>query len=115
MPAIEIEGKSIELDDEGYLTNPDDWNEKVACALAEMEKVHGVCPLTEQTMEVFKFLREYYKKYNAFPYARAVCTNVHNKECTMERFPDASIAWKIAGLPKPPPEVLAVFSMCGGA
>lgn len=115
MPVIEIEGKKIELDEEGYLINPEDWDEKVACALADREKVSNTCPLTKEKLEVFTFIREYYKKFNSFPLARAVCTNVHNKECTMEKFPDASIAWKIAGLPKPPEEVLAVFSWCGGS
>ena len=35
MPTIEYAGLKIDLDDEGYLVNGDDWNEKVACALAE--------------------------------------------------------------------------------
>ena len=115
MAVIEVEGKKIELDEEGFLINPDDWNEKVACVLAEIAKVQFVCPLTEERMEIFKFIREHYKKFNAFPFARTVCTNVHSKECTMEKFPDASIAWKIAGLPKPPLEVMALLQSCGGA
>jgi tRNA 2-thiouridine synthesizing protein E len=114
MSVIEVEGKKIELDDEGFLLNTEDWDEKVACVLAEMEKVHFVCPLTEERMEIFRFIRQYYKKFNAFPFARAVCTNVHSKECTMEKYPDASIAWKIAGLPKPPLEVMNILSSCGG-
>jgi TusE/DsrC/DsvC family sulfur relay protein len=115
MPAIEVDGKKIELDDEGFLINIGDWNEKVACALAETEKVQFVCPLTEERMEIFKFIRQYYEKFNGFPFARAICTKVHSKECTMEKFPDASIAWKIAGLPKPPMEVMALLQNCGGA
>ena len=35
MPALEYEGKKIQLDDEGYLVNLEDWDETVACALAE--------------------------------------------------------------------------------
>jgi len=115
MSVIEIEGKKIELDDEGFLINPEDWNEKVACVLAEREKVHTTCPLTVERMEIFKFIREYYKKFGAFPYARAICTKVRSKECTLEKFPDASIAWKIAGLPKPPIEVLSILNSCGAA
>jgi sulfur relay (sulfurtransferase) DsrC/TusE family protein len=37
MPTCEYEGLKIEVDEEGYLLNFDDWNEKVACALAERE------------------------------------------------------------------------------
>ncbi|MEW6571407.1 MAG: TusE/DsrC/DsvC family sulfur relay protein [Nitrospirota bacterium] len=107
MAAIEVEGKKIELDDEGYMVNFEDWNEKVACALADIEGVSKTCPLTEDKMFLLKFIREYYKKYNAFPLPTAVCKNVHQpSQCVVERFIDPFKAWKIAGLPKPPTEVV---------
>ena len=34
MASIEVNGKTIELDDNGNLTNPQDWDEDVARALA---------------------------------------------------------------------------------
>ena len=99
---IEVNGKKIELDDEGYLVNFDDWNEKVACALADREGVSKTCPLTEEKMEILRFMRGYYKKFNAFPVPRYICKNVHQpKECTYEEFLDPLTAWKVAGLPKP--------------
>lgn len=108
MPAIEIEGKKVELTEDGYLVNFDEWNEKVACAIADREGVSKTCPLTEDKMEIIKFMREYYKKFNAFPIPRYICKNVHQpKECTYEEFPDPISAWKIAGLPNLEPEVYA--------
>lgn len=102
MPVIEYEGLKIHLDEEGFLENFDDWNEKVACAVAEKEGVSKTCPLTNEKMEILKFMREYYKKFGSFPIPRAVCRNVHQpEECTYEEFPDPITAWKIAGLPKP--------------
>ena len=33
MPAFEFDERKIQLDEEGYLENFDDWDETVACAL----------------------------------------------------------------------------------
>lgn len=98
----------IDLDDEGYLINFEDWNETVACALADKEGVSQECPLNEERMEILKFMRNYYKKFEAFPILRAVCKNVkQTKDCHYQQFPDPIVAWRIAGLPKPTNEVFA--------
>jgi tRNA 2-thiouridine synthesizing protein E len=108
MPTFEYSGIQIQVDDEGYLVNFDDWNEKVACALAEREGILNQCPLTEERMSILKFLRGYYKNFNSFPIVQAVCKNVHQpKDCLNEQFIDPIQAWKIAGLPKPTTEVFA--------
>ena len=67
MPTIEVEGKKIALDEEGYLVHYEDWNEKVACVLAEREKVGKTCPMTKEKLEIIKFMRGYYKEFQAFP------------------------------------------------
>lgn len=111
MPIIENKGLKIELDDEDYLVNFEDWNEDVACALAEREGVGKECPLTKERMEILKFMRDYYKKYNTFPILRTVCRNIHQpQKCITEQFMDPLKAWKIAGLPKPAGEVMAYLS-----
>jgi tRNA 2-thiouridine synthesizing protein E len=111
MPFIEVEGKKIELDEEGFLVNYDDWNEKVACALADRLGASKACPLTKERMEVIRFMREYYKKFNAFPVPRYICLNVHQpKNCTYEEFFDPLTAYKIAGLPNLEPEVYSYIS-----
>lgn len=37
MQTLEYSGLKIKLDDEGYLLNINEWNDKVACAPAEKE------------------------------------------------------------------------------
>jgi len=107
MPLIEDEGIKVEIDDEGYLTNFDDWDEKVACVLAKREGLE--CPLTKEQMEILRFMRDYYKQYDSFPVVRSICKNVgQEKGCVYLEFPDPIKAWKIAGLPKPTARVFAL-------
>lgn len=108
MRTIDYKGKTITLDNEGYLLDFNDWNEDVACALAEKEDVEE---LTKERMDIIRFIREYYKQYNFFPVLNAVCKNVHQpKNCINEKFIDPIKAWKIAGLPKPDDMVVNLLS-----
>lgn len=103
MKILEYGGTKINLDDDGYLTDFNDWNEKIACGLAEHE---GIEELTTEKIEVIKFMRTYYKQFKSFPILGSVCKNVHQpKDCVNEDFVDPLKAWKIAGLPKPSEEV----------
>ncbi|MHB0866058.1 MAG: TusE/DsrC/DsvC family sulfur relay protein [Thermoleophilia bacterium] len=105
MSVIEYQGEQVELTDEGYLADPQSWNEKVALALAANQDVPE---LTEEMMEIIRFMRSYYMSYQAFPMLHSVCKNVHQpKECVNEEFIDPLKAWKIAGLPDPGDEVNA--------
>jgi len=98
MVKINYVGGSVEIDEEGYLVNLEDWNESVAQALAAREDVRA---LSEEMLEVVRFLRTYYKKFNAFPILNYVCKNIHQpRECVSEEFMNPEKAWKIAGLPK---------------
>ncbi len=108
MATINREKLALALDPEGYLADEASWTESIACALAEKEGVSQQCPLGKERMDILKFIREYHHKFEAFPIVRAVCKNVgQSKECQYEQFPDPLVAWKIAGLPKPTPEVFA--------
>lgn len=112
MPTIEHAGIKIAVDEEGYLVDAAAWDEKTAHALAARE---GVGELTPERMDIIKFMRQYWMQYNAFPILRAVCKNVHqSKECFSDRFIDPLKAWKIAGLPKPDPRVIADLRGEGG-
>ncbi len=52
--AIEVDGKTIELTETGYLVNIDEWTEAVAEEIAKKEGVD----LTEQHWDVIKYLRD---------------------------------------------------------
>ena len=103
MAIIEYGSLKIKLDNDGYLENFEDWNEKTACGIADQE---GVEELSKERMEVIRFMRDYYKQFSSFPILGSVCRNVHQPhDCVNEDFVDPLKAWKIAGLPKPSEEV----------
>jgi TusE/DsrC/DsvC family sulfur relay protein len=101
MASSEHNKKEIRVDEEGYLENFEDWDETVACDLADREGVSKECPLGEEQIEILRFIRQYYKKFSAVPVVRAVCVHVHQpKKCEYIQFPDPVTACKIAGIPK---------------
>lgn len=51
--ALEVNGKTIETDDSGYLTEINDWNEDVALAIAATDELE----MTDKHMEVVHYLR----------------------------------------------------------
>ncbi len=91
--------KSVALDENGYLKNINEWNEKVAQLIALKE---GIGVLTKDQLDMVKFINEYYKNYNYFPVLSYICKNINQpKNCVAEKLIDPLVAWKIAGLPKP--------------
>lgn len=107
MPTIEFQGKQIEVDEEGYLINLDDWTEDLATHFAEKEGV----TLTDNHWEVINFLREYYDEYQIAPMIRVLVKAIGkklgpekgNNKYLYELYPEgpAKQACKYAGLPKP--------------
>ncbi len=66
-------------------------------------------------MQIIRFLRNYYEKFNHFPVLHGVCVNVgQERDCMQHRFLDPLTAWKIAGLPKPSPQVIGYLHGEGG-
>ncbi|MEW6677997.1 MAG: TusE/DsrC/DsvC family sulfur relay protein [Pseudomonadota bacterium] len=107
MATVNIAGKDVDVDEEGYLTNLADWNRDVAEYLAKEEKVD----MTEAHWEVIDFLREYYDEYQIAPAIRVLTKAIGkklgpdkgNNKYLYELFPygPAKQACKIGGLPKP--------------
>ena len=98
MTTLEYAGKEIALDENGFLINQDVWNEEVGKLLAKRE---GLDTLSEEQLDIIRFMREYYLKYEVFPLLNNVCriTNQPNR-CVNEQFVNPELAWKIAGLPR---------------
>ena len=107
MPFIEVNGKQVEVDEEGYLVNLTDWDTDVANEIAKTENL----PLTESHWEVVNFLREYYEEFQIAPAVRVLTKAIGKKlgadkgtsTYLYELFPygPAKQACKIGGLPKP--------------
>ena len=59
--AFEINGKTIETTENGYLVDLNEWNEDVA---KEIAKIDGLSELTEQHWDVMNYLRDEYINNN---------------------------------------------------
>ena len=104
---LEVNGKSFETDEEGYLANLSDWEEGLATAMAEEDDIE----LGPDHWEIIKFLREYYEEYQIAPAVRVLTKAVGkklgkdkgNSKYPYELFPygPGKQACKFAGLPKP--------------
>lgn len=101
MAQIELAGQMFEIDEDGFIQEPEKWNEEVAKALAKTE---GVEEMTEDHWKVVNYLRDYYLKFEIAPMIRKLCkeTGFKLKEI-YDLFPSgpAKGACKVAGLPKP--------------
>ncbi len=101
MATFTWEDVSIDVDEDGFMMEPEQWNERVAFALASTE---GVEELTEDHWKVVHYLRDYYQQFGVAPMIRKLCkqTGFKLKEI-YELYPSgpAKGACKVAGLPKP--------------
>jgi len=101
MATFEIDGRMYEVDADGFLTNPQVWNEEVARDFATTENLAN---LTEAHWKVIRYIRNYYLQFGIAPMIRKLCkeTGFQLKQI-YELFPSgpAKGACKLAGLPKP--------------
>ena len=101
MGSIMIAGKQFDLDEDGFIQEPELWDDAVSAELAKIEVVEQ---LTEEHWKVVRYLRNYYLDNRIAPMVRKLCKETG---CPLKRifelFPSgpAKGACKIAGLPKP--------------
>ncbi len=101
MPMFEAEGVSVEVDEDGFIVDPSNWDEAVAKALATTE---GVTELDDDHWKLIHYLRDYYAKFGVAPMIRKLCKETgFPLKRVYELFPSgpAKGACKVAGLPKP--------------
>ena len=104
---IEVNGKQIEVDEEGYLSNLNEWEKDIAEVMAKEDNIE----LSDDHWEIINFLREYYEEYQIAPAVRVLTKAVGkklgkdkgNSKYLYELFPygPGKQACKFAGLPKP--------------
>ena len=96
-----IADRSVDVDTEGFLTDPAQWDEAVA---EEIARENGIPELTPQHWQVVKFMRERFLTTGTAPTIRSLGkeSGVPVKEL-YELFPKgpAKLAAKIGGIPKP--------------
>ena len=107
MPMMDFQGKQIEVDDDGYIVNLDDWSKELAVHLASIDEI----TLTDAHWEIINFLREYYKQYQIAPMIKILVKEIGkvmgpdkgNTKYLYELYPGgpAKQACKFAGLQKP--------------
>jgi tRNA 2-thiouridine synthesizing protein E len=91
----------VEVDAEGFLTDPEPWNEQIAQAIAAE---NGIPELTDRHWLVVRFMRDRYLTTGTAPSIRSLGkeSGVPIKEL-YQLFPKgpAKLAAKIGGIPKP--------------
>jgi tRNA 2-thiouridine synthesizing protein E len=92
------------LDEEGYLVDPDAWNEDIARALAARESID----LTPEHWDVLRFMRSFYDERRIAPDARYVLKYLaesrgadRNELFRLFPYGYPKQACKIAGMRKP--------------
>jgi dissimilatory sulfite reductase related protein len=94
-----IAGKTITVNEEGYLTDFSQWDEKVGEALAAEAEI----TLSPRHWEVVKYLQNEQKNQVALSIRRIGKSGVVDIKEFYQLFPNAPLktATKIAGIPKP--------------
>ena len=101
MPKKEITGVSVDVNEEGYLTDSSQWNREIAIAIAKDE---GISILNDFHWQVIGFLQKDFEEKGTLPTIRRINkTGGISPQELYEYFPDGPLkkASKIAGLPKP--------------
>lgn len=107
MSTLNLDGRQLPLDKDGYLIELADWSEDVAEALARREELE----LTPEHWEILRLLRAFYAEFQLSPATRPLIRYVAQKlgpekgnSLHMNRLfkgTPAKLAAKLAGLPKP--------------
>lgn len=101
MPTADIAGVTVDVNEEGYMTDSGQWNKAIGEAIAADL---GIAPMTERHWALVEFLQKDYAAQGQMPTIRRVknAGGIPIKEL-YELYPGGPLkkASKIAGLPKP--------------
>jgi TusE/DsrC/DsvC family sulfur relay protein len=92
-------GVTVEVNDEGYFTNPSQWTKEIAVEIAkELDLV-----LTDQHFAIMDFLRKRFSSGDPLSIRSINQSGVIDVKTFYQLFPGAPLkkATKIAGIPKP--------------
>ena len=94
-----IAGINIDVNEEGYLTNPSQWTKEVGIEIAKEEGIE----VTDKHLAVVNFLREKFQKGENLTIRSVGNSGIVDIKGFYVLFPGAPMkkAAKIAGIPKP--------------
>jgi len=101
VPDFVVNGKTYDVDEDGFLQDAELWDEDVAKDFATTE---SISLLGDDHWKIIRYIRNYYQQFGIAPMVRKLCKETG---CTLEKiyqlFPSgpAKGACKVAGLPKP--------------
>lgn len=98
---FEWHGLRFPVDEDGFIQEPERWDEQIALALASTE---GLTQLSESHWKLINYIRAYYHDFDIAPMIRKMCKETgFSLRQIYELFPSgpAKGACKVAGLPKP--------------
>ena len=101
MPSINHDGVTVDVDNDGFMANPELWDEQIAAALATTE---GITELSEEHWLLLNYIRDYHAEFGVAPMVRKLCKDTGFKlKQIYTLFPSgpARGACKVAGLEKP--------------
>ena len=101
MPKTMLGGIEIEVDEDGFIQEPEKWSNEVAEDLAKLEQAY---PMNEDHWKLINYLRNYYLEYEIAPPIRMLTRQTGiDLKTIYQLFPGgpAKGACKVAGLPKP--------------
>lgn len=100
MPTTRIDGRSVDIDAEGFCTDPGQWDEELGAALARLIGIE----MTDRHWQAIRFLRHDYAEEGETPTLRRVAgTGGFSTKELFDLFPTrpAKKMAYVAGLPKP--------------
>ncbi len=106
MAKVTLGGMEIEVDEDGFIQEPEKWSKEVAEDLGKIEAAHtaGEDNMGEDHWKIVDYLRNYFLEYGIAPPIRMLTkkTGIDLKK-VYELFPKGPAvgACKVAGLPKP--------------
>ena len=111
---LEISGRPVRTDEQGFLLDPDDWSEAFVEKTAETDGIR----LYDDTWGLILYFRDYYQATGSVPTMHMLVRSLghqhgarfHNEKAygkfLYQLFPSDPVRTlcKLAGLPKPPPD-----------
>jgi len=92
-------GINVDVTEDGYLTDPSQWNKEIAAEIAKEEGIE----LTDKHFEVFDFLREQHAKGANLTIRMVGKSGIVDIKGLYQLFPGGPLkkSSRIAGIPKP--------------